>query len=595
MGEQGKRIKRMVKKVQVKFKELKIGNKLALVMIALSLVVITAVSTLFYIQFDSALKERVFLQLSSVKRLKVSQVESVLESRIERFQSLVRRGDTLTVHLFSEEWFQFFGYFDGFPASVGGYKLESLDITLGSGDIVLQDLTGGHPEGMLTIGVITYKSGRYIIGISSLPEVQEVMYERTGLGLSGESFIVGRDYRLRTKSRFYPDRKPMEILAETPAALYAFSGRQGESILKDYREVKVFTAFQPIRIKNLEFAMLSEIDYEEALMPLRILRRNIFIILLIVFLFVFIASYQISIVVVRPVISMKQQLNAMSQGVINSPTYNPERTDEIGQMFIALDQLVRALNQTIDFAGKIGNGQFDAHYDLLSSEDRLGEALLLMKSKLKDYQETERKLIKENQQSLISGQELERSRLSKEMHDGLGPLLTSIRLKIQALDLRKEDKIRLTNELDDTIREVRRMSNNLMPSVLTDFGAGEAIGNLVQQIKEDAPMQILYKNAMNEALAVSDDINIALYRIAQESLNNAIKHSRASEVKISVTQFEDHLSFYISDNGIGFDVNGRYEGHGLRNLRERVKLLNGTIYFDSGNEGTTIEAEIPTK
>lgn len=585
----------MVKKVQVKFKELKIGNKLALVMIALSLVVITAVSTLFYIQFDSALKERVFLQLSSVKRLKVSQVESVLESRIERFQSLVRRGDTLTVHLFSEEWFQFFGYFDGFPASVGGYKFESLDITLGSGDIVLQDLTGGHPEGMLTIGVITYKSGRYIIGISSLPEVQEVMYERTGLGLSGESFIVGRDYRLRTKSRFYPDRKPMEILAETPAALYAFSGRQGESILKDYREVKVFTAFQPIRIKNLEFAMLSEIDYEEALMPLRILRRNIFIILLIVFLFVFIASYQISIVVVRPVISMKQQLNAMSQGVINSPTYNPERTDEIGQMFIALDQLVRALNQTIDFAGKIGNGQFDAHYDLLSSEDRLGEALLLMKSKLKDYQETERKLIKENQQSLISGQELERSRLSKEMHDGLGPLLTSIRLKIQALDLRKEDKIRLTNELDDTIREVRRMSNNLMPSVLTDFGAGEAIGNLVQQIKEDAPMQILYKNAMNEALAVSDDINIALYRIAQESLNNAIKHSRASEVKISVTQFEDHLSFYISDNGIGFDVNGRYEGHGLRNLRERVKLLNGTIYFDSGNEGTTIEAEIPTK
>lgn len=576
----------------MKFRELKIGNKLALVMIALCLVAVTVVSSLFYIQFDTALKERIFLQLSSVKQLKVSQVESLLESRVERFQVLLMQEDTVSSDAYHEEFFHYYRSFERLPSSLGPYRLQLPEDLEG---IVIQDLTHSDPEAKLTIALITYHEGEYKVGITALPEVQQVMFERTGLGLSGESYLIGADHYMRTRSRFFPDKKPTEILVDTPAADEALKGEQGQIIIEDYRDVKVFTAYHPIRMKGLNWAMFSEIDYDEAMLPLRILRRNILIALCIVFVIVFIASYQIARVMVRPVIYMKQELNAMSKGVINPPKYNPDRTDELGQMFVALDQLVKALNQTIDFAGQIGNGQFDADYDLLSNEDKLGQALLLMKIKLKDYQETERKLIKENQQSLINGQELERSRLSQEMHDGLGPLLTSIRLKIQAMDLSREDRTRLTNEIDDTINEVRRMSNNLMPSVLSDFGAGEAIGNLVEQIKRDAPMRIYYKNVMNEASAVRDDINIALYRIAQESLNNAIKHSRANEVKISVTQFEDYLSFYISDDGVGFDVNKKHEGHGLRNIRERVKLLNGTIYFESDANGTTIEAEIPTK
>lgn len=577
------------------FRELKIGNKLALTMIALSLVVVTGVSSLFYIQFDAALKERVLLQLSSVKKLKVSQVESVLESRIERFKALVQQADTVSLDIYSEELFEHFGKFREFPSTFGAYRLHPIDVMLSTDEIIIQDLTPSDPESALTIGVITFHNGLYAVGISSLPEVQEVLFERTGLGLSGESFLVGTDYYMRTKSRFYPDTKPTDIPVKTTAAEYAMAGKFGESIFQDYRNVEVFTSFQLIQKNGLKWAILSEIDYDEALFPLTILRRNILLTLLIVFVFVFVASYQIARIAVKPVIVMKQELNAMSKGMITPPKYIPKRKDEIGQMFMALDQLVKALNQTIDFAGKIGNGEFDAHYDLQSKEDRLGQALLLMRTKLKDYQETERKLIKENQQSIINGQEIERSRLSKEMHDGLGPLLTSIRLKIQSLDLSKIDKIRLTDIIDDTIREIRRMSNNLMPSVLTDFGAGEAIGNLVELIKQDAPFQVYYKNAMNEASSVPDDINIALYRIAQESLNNALKHSMATEVKISVTQFDDYVSFYISDNGIGFNLNVKHEGNGLRNIRERVKLLNGAIYFEADYNGTTIEAEIPLK
>lgn len=574
------------------FRELKIGNKLALVMIGLCLVVITAVSSLFYIQFDAALKERVFLQLSSVKQLKVSQVESILESRVNRFKAYNRQREKSLTGGFSGEFFQVFHVSDTFPQSLKGFRLKE-PTELASGEIKFQDITQQHSAGELTIAIITRHRGSYVTAITKLPEIQDVLFERTGLGLSGESYLVGSDYYMRTRSRFYPETKPTEIKVEIPAVKIAFEGEEGQLIHPDYRGEKAFSAFQPINNYGLQWAIFSEIDYNEALLPLKILRRNILIALLVVFVFVFIAAYSIARVVVKPVISMKQELNAMSKGIINPPQYDHERADELGQMFAALDQLVRALKQTIEFAGKIGNGQFDANYSLLSEEDRLGQALLMMKEKLSEYQEKERKLIKENQQSLISGQELERSRLSKEMHDGLGPLLTSIRLKIQAMDLSKDEKVNLTRAIDDTIKEVRRMSNNLMPSVLTDFGAGEAIGNLVEQMQKDAPFIILYKNAMNEAAYVPDDIHIAIYRIAQEALNNAIKHSRASEVKISVTQFDEFLSFYISDDGIGFDVDGKYEGHGLRNIRERVKLLNGTIFFESDSDGTTIEAEIP--
>ena len=98
---------------------------------------------------------------------------------------------------------------------------------------------------------------------------------------------------------------------------------------------------------------------------------------------------------------------------------------------------------------------------------------------------------------------------------------------------------------------------------------------------------------MPSGARIDDSIQITLYRIAQESLNNAIKHSQANEIKLSITAFDKHVSFYVSDDGIGFDPFKNTKGNGLRNMRECVKLANGTLEIDSKKSGTTLEIEIP--
>ncbi|WPP51585.1 sensor histidine kinase [Catalinimonas niigatensis] len=575
------------------FKQIKIRNKLALVMIGLSCIVIGILSALFYLQFDTALKERVLLQLSSVKKLKVVQVENVLNSRIEAMKNILSQGDTASLSPYNQQLFDQLLFFqDQSSIYVNSHALLLPD-TLNPNQIFIQDLTAENNEAVITLAFMVFDAKKYVVGIATLPEIQSILLERTGLGQSGESYLVGDDFRMRTQSRFFPDKKPTDIIAQTQGVEKALAEQSGEGIILDYRGIAVFSAYEKISIHGLDWVILSEIDYQEALFPLKSLRRNFYIILVIILSFVLIASYQLARLLVKPILRMEQNLNTMSRGILLEPQDNLRRKDEIGRMFQALNKLTNALNQTIDFAGKIGEGDFKAQYHPLSQEDKLGTALLQMKQKLKEYQENEAKLLKENQQSIINGEEQERSRLSKEIHDGLGPLLTSLRLSIQTVSLDDIHKKQLLQTLDETIRETRRMSNNLMPSVLEDFGAGEAIGNLVDQLNHSTPIHIRYHKDTLEESVIPKKVNIALYRIAQEALNNAIKHANATEVRISLTEFEEHVSLFISDNGSGFDQNTVFSGHGLRNMRERAKLVDGTMDIRSESKGTSIEVEIP--
>ena len=147
--------------------------------------------------------------------------------------------------------------------------------------------------------------------------------------------------------------------------------------------------------------------------------------------------------------------------------------------------------------------------------------------------------------------------------------------------------------MDQTIDEVRRISNNLMPSVLIDFGVGAAINNLVESFVASSSIKIKYKNDTHEDSKVDKGIQIALYRITQEAISNAIRQSECSEIKISISEFEEYIGLYISDNGKGFDGGRQHSGNGIRNMKERVKLVNGSIDIASSPAGTIIEIEIP--
>ncbi|WP_420579813.1 ATP-binding protein [Reichenbachiella sp.] len=569
------------------FHRLNIGNKLALTMIGLLLVVSAFISYLFYVQFDSALKERVLLQLSSVKQLKIVKIRKELNERYESFRLRSKNPDsTEPSPLFFHE-----GIYANVPDSLLGYPIKTM---LGEVNdrITLFDLTQHNPSHEITIGFITQIESGFLIALAEEQEIQGILLERTGLGQTGESYIVGSDYKLRTKSRFLRD-SPKNVTVKSDGVLRALNNEPGEDLIYDYRGTQVFSSYEKIELSGLKWVILTEINHQEALFPLEELKNNLMIMILVIIFAVLIGSYYLSKKMVSPIVEMEQKLTDMSKGILD-PIKSPQsRDDEIGHMFDALNKLINALNETIVFAGKIGAGNFDASYQLLSEDDKLGQALMQMKEKLQEYQKNEQRLLLENQRSILNGEEGERSRLSKEMHDGLGPMLTTMKMSIQSAELSAPTKKSILNHIDETIKEVRRMSNNLMPSVLADFGAGEAIGNLVDQINKSSDIKIRYKNDMPSGAKIDDSIQITLYRVAQESINNAIKHSKAKEIKLSITAFDNRVSFFVSDNGIGFDPKKSTNGNGLRNMKERVKLANGTLDIDSQPTGTTLEIEIP--
>lgn len=558
-----------------------IGNKLAMLLVALSLVLIAMLSSLFYTQFDTALKERVLLQLSSVKQLKIVKIKTELNDRIAAFRQLLSKEQV------EDDYFISLTSYKKLPDSI---KDKGFSVPKNS-NVQLVDLSPPYPIGQIKVGFIGRKDDEILVATAEIPGVQKILLERTGLGQTGESYLVGDSYHLLTKPRFNVKNAQVEV--KTQGVIRALQGESGEDTFADYRGVEVFSSYEGINLNGLRWVILTEIDRQEALFPLKKLRNNLFYIFIVILVFVLVVSYFLSRMIVRPIVTMEKTLMNMSKGVLNEVPYDESRKDEIGRMFMALEKLVSALRETVVFANEIGSGNFDADYKPLSKQDKMGAALIQMKKKLRAFKENEQRLLKENQRSILNGEEQERSRLSKEMHDGLGPLLTTLRMNLQAADLGDSTKKQLLLRLDETIGEVRRMSNNLMPNVLVDFGAGEAIGNLLRQIEENFPIRVLYKNDMPAESDIADDIHIALYRIAQESINNTIKHSQATELKVSLSEFEDHIGFFIADNGIGFDPNQSSSGNGIRNMKERVKLANGTIDIRTNNKGTTIEVEIP--
>ncbi|SDM43583.1 HAMP domain-containing protein [Catalinimonas alkaloidigena] len=574
----------------MRYRNLQIGTKLAIVVVVLNLSLIGLLSLLFFQQFQLALNERVLLQLSSILQLKKVQIERLLsETQAELNQTgtvpkaaavlfdtlVVRQGPPLTLHI---------------PSLTAPVHLPPLRRNAGT----IHDLTPAHPTGRMTFAFQLPVDGQQErwVGLT-LDAVQEILFERTGMGETGESYLVGQDTTLRSQSRFFPQTNPTHLRVATEGAMAALAGNAGHVQTHDYRDVPVFSAYEPLEINGLHWAILSEIDEREALEPLHRLRTRLWLLAGAVLFLTVVVTSLLSRVVTQPIVLMEKVLNTMSKGDLSPEVPPAASTDELGRMHAALARLVGALKQTIAYADQIGAGDFEADYPLASQEDALGQALLRMRDQLKAYQEKEQAFRRENQRSLLRGVETERARLAKELHDGLGPLLTSLKMRIQALPLTSPEKEVLKTQLDETIQEVRRMSYNLMPSVLRDFGVGEAVQNLVTQMQGITSTQLRYVNSVEEGVVIPAEVGTALYRIAQEALHNGIRHAQAAEIRLSITTFEDRISFYYRDNGVGFDTRREYSGLGLRNMRERVLLLDGMFVLESDASGTLLEIELP--
>ncbi|PCH77702.1 MAG: hypothetical protein COB98_02585 [Flavobacteriaceae bacterium] len=204
-------------------------------------------------------------------------------------------------------------------------------------------------------------------------------------------------------------------------------------------------------------------------------------------------------------------------------------------------------------------------------------------------------------QAIIHGQENERKRIAFDLHDGLGQHLTGLKLTIEALKLENTTKQQqllsnIKKGLKDTINETRRISHNLMPASIEEFGLQAAIRQMVSELNEQTETTIVFEEKSNIE-RMNPRIEIAIYRGVQESLSNAIKYSQASMINVIIDATNAYYHIHINDNGIGFDPSATEEStksYGLHTMKERAKMFHGTFYIRSQpSEGTYIHMTVP--
>jgi signal transduction histidine kinase len=201
---------------------------------------------------------------------------------------------------------------------------------------------------------------------------------------------------------------------------------------------------------------------------------------------------------------------------------------------------------------------------------------------------------------VVAGQELERQRLARELHDETGQALTSILLGLKAIEEagNGQDVRRSVLELRElvvgTLQDVRRLAVELRPQALDDFGLVAALQRLAETFAEQTGIRVHVEAALGDA-RLAGETETALYRIVQEALTNVIKHARAETVSVVLTRKGDRVVAVIEDDGRGFDpADTRDERLGLLGMRERIELVDGQLSVETRpGEGTTIAVEVP--
>ncbi len=216
------------------------------------------------------------------------------------------------------------------------------------------------------------------------------------------------------------------------------------------------------------------------------------------------------------------------------------------------------------------------------------------------------RLINEQEQrsmnAMIQGQEKERKRIARDLHDNLGSMLAMVKLHFGSVDGEVEHLAQKHQKqfekgkllLDEACKEVRNISHELLSGVLVKFGLLAALKELTTTISGTSALQItLIDVGMDQRL--NNELEITLYRIVQELLSNILKHAHAHEVTVQLLQKNQHLRVMVEDDGQGFDQNNgvQKKGIGLKNVQNRVDYLKGEWLIDSGKLGTTISIDIP--
>ena len=194
--------------------------------------------------------------------------------------------------------------------------------------------------------------------------------------------------------------------------------------------------------------------------------------------------------------------------------------------------------------------------------------------------------------ALIKGQDEERKRLAMDLHDGLGARLGALKLKVDTVLYDNPNYYDLTSAIDGIARNVRELSHRMLPSRLAEVGLVHSLKNLIRSVNASADMTIEFETNLEHKL--DDKYQVHLYYLIYELINNAIKHSEGNILTIQLFIDKESLTLSAEDDGVGFDVSEKGEGHGLNNIKQRVDYLGGRLIIESEKgHGSVFMIEIP--
>jgi two-component system, NarL family, sensor kinase len=596
--------------------KLNISNKIFLSNIVIGILSIIILSAIFYNILKDSLIQRTIDQLSSVNILKKNHIENYFNEREKELNRIyLSLSDTLTKDNIADkiEYLKKDYDFESVFALNQNYRIfsrgsDTTELSSAASYIINLPLNEAKPVTILDVSFLSGKKKTFILFLirghhqtilikDNFQKIETMLKERTGMGSSGETYLVGKDFLMRSSSRFFPDKPPLTIKVETEASKYAVKKNKKQNIIEDYRNIKVLSVYRKIDSSELDWAIISEMDFSEAMKPIIKLRNYIIIIFILILAAILFSTKIVSDTISKPILKLKTIILSLSKGILPVEKIAAVQKDEIGEITMAINQLIEGLKRTESFASEIGSGNLNASFIPLSAQDTLGQSLIKMREDLKKIKEYESSIIKEKNAALLEGQENERKRISRELHDGIGQLLTAINLRLQQVEGQDEVKSEIKSLLNQTIAEVRRISYNIMPGALVDFGLEAALNDFVQNIKKHSGIKVNFTYEKEaHAPEVNFEIRIAAFRTVQEALNNILKHANASEIDLNVRQNTDELLIDIRDNGKGFKIDEAVKGLGLKNMKERIEILDGifNIYSEIAKR-TEIKIKIPIK
>jgi signal transduction histidine kinase len=328
-----------------------------------------------------------------------------------------------------------------------------------------------------------------------------------------------------------------------------------------------------------------------------------------------------------PLTRLRSQLELYWQGVDPVFNWTVREKAERGTYFLRQQQRPRR-QSLLDIAGelsRLNRSNFQRQYDGLDQSLRefregaergviiaaligLGIAILtiLRISNLEAHahqhqiatEQAEHQL-RDLSKKLMTAQEEERRNLSRELHDEVGQLLTGLRMELGALERGRTDPDRFAEHVSQaklmaerTMRIVRELARGLRPTVLDDLGLGAALRLQAREFARRTGKQI-HVHVESDPESLPDAHRTCLYRVFQEALTNAVKHSQASEISVYLSQEDGTVRLTVVDNGIGFETT-HDEGLGLRGMSERVREVGGSLQVASvPHKGTEVTASIP--